>query len=168
MSGRRAGLCVCLLCVVTRGCDVCQIDILTRLCVVTLECVVCQMEILDSVRKAVQEEYYTKFDDCVGWARRLFQANYSNTIRQLLFNFPADQVCVCRLLALKSPWDCRSRTVSCSSHSLRVTDDKTKFTVQTNASQRQAHVAGSRRSIYTLSIQCQADQHLVRCRCFCA
>lgn len=49
------------------------------------------MEVLDSVKKVLQEEFFTTFDQCVAWARNIFQVNYSNTIRQLLFNFPADQ-----------------------------------------------------------------------------
>ena len=51
-----------------------------------------QVETLESVKRAVDTEYYTTFDKCVLWSRNLFQANYNNQIRQLLFNFPADQV----------------------------------------------------------------------------
>ncbi|PVD24234.1 hypothetical protein C0Q70_14704 [Pomacea canaliculata] len=50
------------------------------------------VEVLDSVRKALVDEYYTSFEQCVEWARNLFEANYSNQIRQLLFNFPPDQM----------------------------------------------------------------------------
>lgn len=32
------------------------------------------------------------FTDCVKWARNHWQDQYSNQIRQLLFNFPQDQV----------------------------------------------------------------------------
>lgn len=31
------------------------------------------------------------FEDCVKWARVHFEEQYSNQIRQLLFNFPPDQ-----------------------------------------------------------------------------
>lgn len=31
------------------------------------------------------------FADCVKWARLHFEENYSNQIKQLLFNFPSDQ-----------------------------------------------------------------------------
>ena len=51
-----------------------------------------QVETLESVKRAVSTEYYTSFDECVAWARNLFQANYNNQIKQLLFNFPPDQV----------------------------------------------------------------------------
>ncbi|XP_076447725.1 ubiquitin-like modifier-activating enzyme 1 [Babylonia areolata] len=50
------------------------------------------IETLESVKRTVETEYYPSFDKCVEWARNLFQANYSNQIRQLLFNFPADQM----------------------------------------------------------------------------
>ena len=36
------------------------------------------------------------FDDCVKWARQLFQDYYFNTISQLLYNFPPDHVRVGR------------------------------------------------------------------------
>jgi ubiquitin-activating enzyme E1 len=32
------------------------------------------------------------FDDCVKWARLHFEENFSSQIKQLLFNFPRDQV----------------------------------------------------------------------------
>ena len=32
------------------------------------------------------------FDDCIGWARVLFQDHFHNTIAQLLYNFPPDHV----------------------------------------------------------------------------
>lgn len=49
-------------------------------------------ETLDSVRKALDTEYFTSFGQCVEWARNLFEQNYSNQIKQLLFNFPPDQM----------------------------------------------------------------------------
>ena len=56
-------------------------------------CVACfgQLETLDTVVKFLLDERPRSFHDCVAWARNLFQANFSNTMRQLLFNFPADQ-----------------------------------------------------------------------------
>ncbi|KAK7102589.1 ubiquitin-like modifier-activating enzyme 1 [Littorina saxatilis] len=50
------------------------------------------VETLESVRRAVDTEFYTSFDQCVEWARALFQANYYNQIKQLLHNFPPDQM----------------------------------------------------------------------------
>lgn len=49
-------------------------------------------EIMETVKRVLGSEYCETIDSCVKWARHLFQANYSNQIRQLLFNFPADQM----------------------------------------------------------------------------
>ena len=53
-----------------------------------------QMETLDTVKRIVVDDRPGSFEDCVSWARNLFQDNYNNTIRQLLFNFPPDQVTI--------------------------------------------------------------------------
>nr|XP_018908645.1 PREDICTED: ubiquitin-like modifier-activating enzyme 1 [Bemisia tabaci] len=50
------------------------------------------LEILESVKTALVDERPYNFEDCVVWARHHFQDQYSNQIRQLLFNFPADSV----------------------------------------------------------------------------
>ncbi|XP_013411882.1 ubiquitin-like modifier-activating enzyme 1 [Lingula anatina] len=50
------------------------------------------MATMEDVRKALVDERPTSFEDCVKWARNLFEFHFNNTIRQLLFNFPADQV----------------------------------------------------------------------------
>ncbi|XP_062579325.1 ubiquitin-like modifier-activating enzyme 1 isoform X2 [Saccostrea cucullata] len=50
------------------------------------------LETLDSIKKALVTERPSNFQDCVTFARNLFQENYNNNIRQLLFNFPPDQV----------------------------------------------------------------------------
>ena len=50
------------------------------------------METLDQLKKAMVDERPKNLEDCVKWARNLFEENYSNQIRQLLFNFPPDQV----------------------------------------------------------------------------
>merc|ERR1712142_646377 len=49
------------------------------------------METLETLKKSLIDERPHSFEDCVCWARKLFQENFSNSIRQLLFNFPADQ-----------------------------------------------------------------------------
>lgn len=49
------------------------------------------METLESVKRTLIDDRPGCFEDCVAWARNLFQDNYSNQIKQLLFNFPADQ-----------------------------------------------------------------------------
>ncbi|XP_063438582.1 ubiquitin-like modifier-activating enzyme 1 isoform X2 [Mytilus trossulus] len=49
-------------------------------------------ETLETVKKALTTERPKDFQECVAFARNLFQENYNNSIRQLLFNFPSDQV----------------------------------------------------------------------------
>ena len=44
------------------------------------------------VKRTLIDERPDSLQDCVAWARRLWEDNYSNQIRQLLFNFPSDQV----------------------------------------------------------------------------
>ncbi len=51
-----------------------------------------QMEVLEAVKTVLVDTRPNTFLDCVAWARNLWQDNYHNTITQLLFNFPADQV----------------------------------------------------------------------------
>ncbi|CAL7947644.1 unnamed protein product [Xylocopa violacea] len=48
-------------------------------------------EVLESVRTALVERP-RNFADCIAWARCHWQEQYNNQIRQLLFNFPPDQV----------------------------------------------------------------------------
>lgn len=49
------------------------------------------LETLESV-KSVLVSKPSSFADCVEWARNLWEDNYNNTIAQLLYNFPPDQV----------------------------------------------------------------------------
>ena len=49
------------------------------------------MELYETVKNSLLDDRPTEFADCVKWARLLFQEYYSNTISQLLFNFPPDQ-----------------------------------------------------------------------------
>lgn len=51
-----------------------------------------QVEVLESVKAALVDERPKGFEDCVAWARNHWQEQYSNQIRQLLFNFPPDQL----------------------------------------------------------------------------
>lgn len=44
------------------------------------------------VHKALIDDRPQSFEDCVKWARLNFQDNYHNTILQLLYNFPPDQL----------------------------------------------------------------------------
>lgn len=48
-------------------------------------------EILINLKKDLTKYPKTLFD-CVEWARLLFQENYHDSIRQLLHNFPPDNV----------------------------------------------------------------------------
>lgn len=50
------------------------------------------VEVLESVKLALVDERPHSFEDCVAWARNHWQEQYSNQIRQLLFNFPSDQL----------------------------------------------------------------------------
>ena len=59
--------------------------------------VVVQAEIYESIKKCLIDDRPRDFADCVSWARIQFQENYHNTIKQLLYNFPPDQVCFYRL-----------------------------------------------------------------------
>lgn len=49
------------------------------------------LETLESVEKAVKRKP-KDFQDCIQWARILFQEYFDNQITQLLFNFPPDQM----------------------------------------------------------------------------
>lgn len=49
------------------------------------------LEVLESVKIALIDDKPKDFFDCVKWARLHWQEQYSNQIRQLLFNFPPDQ-----------------------------------------------------------------------------
>ncbi|KAK3930977.1 Ubiquitin-like modifier-activating enzyme 1 [Frankliniella fusca] len=50
------------------------------------------VEVLESVKTALIADRPNSFEDCVAWARNHWQDQYSNQIRQLLFNFPPDQI----------------------------------------------------------------------------
>jgi len=50
------------------------------------------VEVLESVKFALVTERPHSFEDCVIWARHHWQEQYSNQIKQLLYNFPPDQV----------------------------------------------------------------------------
>ncbi|KAM9445161.1 ubiquitin-like modifier-activating enzyme 1 isoform 1-T3 [Clarias gariepinus] len=49
-------------------------------------------EVLEAVYKSLVTECPRSWDDCVAWARNHWQCQYSNNIRQLLHNFPPDQL----------------------------------------------------------------------------
>jgi len=50
------------------------------------------MDNVEAVRSVLVDGRPETFADCVAWARNLFEDNFSNQIRQLLYNFPPEQV----------------------------------------------------------------------------
>ena len=51
-----------------------------------------KLETLRLIRRTLVEERPTSFEDCVTWARLTFEKLFNNQIRQLLHNFPPDQI----------------------------------------------------------------------------
>lgn len=49
-------------------------------------------EVLEALYKSIVTDCPQNWADCVAWARNHWQCQYSNNIRQLLHNFPPDQV----------------------------------------------------------------------------
>jgi len=49
-------------------------------------------ETLNTIRRTLVDDRPMTFEDCVGWARLKFKDLFNNQIRQLLHNFPEDQV----------------------------------------------------------------------------
>uniref|UniRef100_A0A8C1J8M2 E1 ubiquitin-activating enzyme n=1 Tax=Cyprinus carpio TaxID=7962 RepID=A0A8C1J8M2_CYPCA len=50
------------------------------------------LEVLEAVYKSLVTDKPRSWEDCVVWARNHWQCQYNNNIRQLLHNFPPDQV----------------------------------------------------------------------------
>lgn len=48
------------------------------------------LDTMESLYKALIEERPLTFEDCVKWARLLWEENFANQIKQLLYNFPDD------------------------------------------------------------------------------
>jgi ubiquitin-activating enzyme E1 len=49
-------------------------------------------ETLKTIQRVLKEERPTTFEDCITWARLTYEQLFHNQIRQLLHNFPEDQV----------------------------------------------------------------------------
>ncbi|KYK59070.1 hypothetical protein DCS_00197 [Drechmeria coniospora] len=49
-----------------------------------------QKETLEMIRNFLTTERPRTFEDCIAWARALFETEFSNKIQQLLYNFPKD------------------------------------------------------------------------------
>ena len=45
-----------------------------------------------TVKRVLVDDRPKSFEDCVAWACNIFSESYHNTIAQLLYNFPPDQV----------------------------------------------------------------------------
>ena len=50
-----------------------------------------KVETLLSIKKNLVDERPYSFEECLTWARLLFEELFSNSIKQLLHNFPPDQ-----------------------------------------------------------------------------
>jgi len=51
-----------------------------------------QVQVLKSIRDNLTTDRPRTFEDCIAWARLLFEKLYANDIQQLLYNFPKDAV----------------------------------------------------------------------------
>lgn len=51
-----------------------------------------KLETLERLKQSLVESRPASFDDCIVWARNKFEDLFSNQIKQLLYNFPLDQV----------------------------------------------------------------------------
>jgi len=51
-----------------------------------------QMDNVEAVKSVLVDGRPKHFADCVAWARHLFEDNFCNQVKQLLYNFPPDQV----------------------------------------------------------------------------
>lgn len=51
-----------------------------------------QKETIEGIYNSLVKNKPTLFEECIAWARLKFEDLYSNTIKQLLFNFPKDAV----------------------------------------------------------------------------
>lgn len=51
-----------------------------------------QKDIIENIYKCLVQDKPLRFEDCIKWARFKFEELYSNTIKQLLYNFPKDSL----------------------------------------------------------------------------
>jgi len=63
-------------------------------------------EAVEAVRKLLIETRANNFSDCVRWARYHFEEQFSNQIKQLLYNFPPDQLTSTGTLFWSGPKRC--------------------------------------------------------------
>lgn len=68
------------------------------------------LETMETLEKAIKQKP-NSFEDCISWARLLFQDYFHNQIVQLLFNFPPDQVTSMGALFWSGPKRCPKKIV---------------------------------------------------------
>jgi len=51
-----------------------------------------KLDTLKTIRATLVDDRPVTFDDCVSWARLQFESLFNNKIRQMLYNFPSDQI----------------------------------------------------------------------------
>jgi len=51
-----------------------------------------QKQQIEQIKQYLVDQRPQTFDACIAWARLMFEENYANTIKQLLYNFPRDAV----------------------------------------------------------------------------
>lgn len=78
------------------------------------------LEILESVKVALVDERPINFEDCVAWARNHWEEQYANQIKQLLFNFPPDQLTSTGQLFWSGPKRCPEPLTFSVNNSLHV------------------------------------------------
>jgi len=64
------------------------------------------LDTVQVVKKLLVDERPHTFEECVGWARNCWQELFHNQIRQLLYNFPADQLTSSGTLFWQAPKRC--------------------------------------------------------------
>lgn len=66
-----------------------------------------RLDELKQIRQILLTENCSSFEDCVAWARKNWQNNFHNIIKQLLFNFPPEQKTSNGLPFWSAPKRCR-------------------------------------------------------------
>lgn len=64
------------------------------------------LEVIESIKKVLIDDRVRTFEDCLRWARLHFETQFSNQIKQLLFNFPPDQLTSSGALFWSGPKRC--------------------------------------------------------------
>jgi len=78
------------------------------------------IEIFENVKRILVDDRPKSFDDCVKLARHMFASNYTNRIKQMLFNFPPDQKTSTGALFWSGPKKCPTPLEFDSSNELQL------------------------------------------------